>query len=181
MKVVGESASAAGGLRQAGRLRPDVIIVDLPYSEVDITADDVAEIIDLHGSAVLILDTTATRERFEGAAEEVECISRHARPAEIEAAVVRLAQRTRHGTVMSTSSARSARFSKGIRVTDRELDVLSLVAAGLSNRELAAKLHITEVTVKFHMTNLFRKFGAVRRTELVYLATKAGLLWGASA
>ncbi|MFC5209217.1 response regulator transcription factor [Pseudonocardia sulfidoxydans] len=55
------------------------------------------------------------------------------------------------------------------------------MAAGLSNRELAAKLHITEVTVKFHMTNLFRKFGAVRRTELVYLATKAGLLWGASA
>ena len=55
-------------------------------------------------------------------------------------------------------------------LTDREQDVLRLVAAGARNREIAAKLSISPNTVKFHVSNLLRKLGARSRAELASLA-----------
>ena len=62
------------------------------------------------------------------------------------------------------------------RLTDRELDVLRLLARGLSNRAIGAELFISETTVKFHVGNLMRKLMVSRRAEAVYTATKLGLL-----
>ncbi|MBM7517057.1 LuxR C-terminal-related transcriptional regulator [Nocardioides nitrophenolicus] len=56
------------------------------------------------------------------------------------------------------------------QLTDREQDVLRLVAAGARNREIAAKLSISPNTVKFHVSNLLRKLGARSRAELASLA-----------
>ena len=64
----------------------------------------------------------------------------------------------------------------GEHVTDRELEVLKLVSRGLSNKQIAASIFVTESTVKFHLQNLSRKLGAHRRAELVHKATSAGLL-----
>ena len=61
-------------------------------------------------------------------------------------------------------------------LTDRELDVLRLLARGLSNRAIGAELFISETTVKFHVGNLMRKLMVSRRAEAVYAATKLGLL-----
>jgi DNA-binding NarL/FixJ family response regulator len=60
-------------------------------------------------------------------------------------------------------------------LTDRELNVLRLVANGLSNRRIGAQLHLSETTVKFHVRNIMRKFDATSRAEAVYQATKNGL------
>ena len=62
------------------------------------------------------------------------------------------------------------------RLTDRELEVLRLLARGLSNRAIGAELFISETTVKFHVGNLMRKLMVSRRAEAVYAATKLGLL-----
>ncbi len=62
------------------------------------------------------------------------------------------------------------------RLTERELDVLRLLARGLSNRAIGAELFISETTVKFHVGNLMRKLVVGRRAEAVYAATKLGLL-----
>ena len=62
------------------------------------------------------------------------------------------------------------------RLTERELDVLRLLARGLSNRAIGAELFISETTVKFHVGNLMRKLMVSRRAEAVYAATKLGLL-----
>ena len=62
------------------------------------------------------------------------------------------------------------------RLTERELDVLRLLARGLSNRAIGAQLYISETTVKFHVGNLMRKLMVSRRAEAVYAATKLGLL-----
>jgi DNA-binding NarL/FixJ family response regulator len=61
-------------------------------------------------------------------------------------------------------------------LTARELAVLRLVAAGLSNHQIAESLRITERTVKFHVTSIFNKLGADNRAQAVALAGRRGLL-----
>jgi DNA-binding CsgD family transcriptional regulator len=61
-------------------------------------------------------------------------------------------------------------------VTPRELEILQLIADGLSNREIAEKLFVSENTVKTHSSRLFDKLGARRRTQAVQLGKEAGLI-----
>jgi len=61
-------------------------------------------------------------------------------------------------------------------ITPREMEILELMAAGLSNREIAEKLFVSENTVKTHSSRLFDKLQAKRRTQAVQLAKDAGLL-----
>ena len=61
-------------------------------------------------------------------------------------------------------------------MTPRELEILRLIAEGLSNREIAERLFVSENTVKTHSANLFSKLNARRRTQAVQIAKKAGVL-----
>ncbi|MEO8505623.1 MAG: response regulator transcription factor [Acidobacteriota bacterium] len=61
-------------------------------------------------------------------------------------------------------------------ITPRELEILGLIAAGLSNREIAGRLFVSENTVKTHSSRLFDKLGARRRTQAVQLGKTAGLI-----
>jgi DNA-binding NarL/FixJ family response regulator len=61
-------------------------------------------------------------------------------------------------------------------LTPRELDVLSLLAEGLTNKAIAQRLRISEYTVKFHVNTIFRKLGAQSRTEAVVRAARLGLI-----
>jgi two-component system, NarL family, response regulator LiaR len=61
-------------------------------------------------------------------------------------------------------------------ITRRELDVLELIAQGMSNREIAAKLYVSENTIKTHSSRVFDKLGAKRRTQAVQLGKELGLL-----
>jgi DNA-binding CsgD family transcriptional regulator len=61
-------------------------------------------------------------------------------------------------------------------LTPRELDILEAVAAGLSNKEIAERLFVSENTVKTHAARLFSKLSAKRRTQAVQLAKEAGLI-----
>jgi DNA-binding NarL/FixJ family response regulator len=64
----------------------------------------------------------------------------------------------------------------GEALTPRELEVLQLVAQGLPNKTIAAKLHVSEHTAKFHVSSIMLKLGAASRTEAVTLAARRGLL-----
>jgi DNA-binding CsgD family transcriptional regulator len=61
-------------------------------------------------------------------------------------------------------------------ITRRELEILELVAQGMSNREIAGKLYVSENTVKTHCSRAFDKLGAKRRTQAVQLGKEFGLL-----
>ena len=61
-------------------------------------------------------------------------------------------------------------------LTTRELEVLRLLARGLSNRVIGEQLFISDTTAKFHVGNILRKLGVSRRAEAVYEASKLGLL-----
>jgi DNA-binding NarL/FixJ family response regulator len=65
---------------------------------------------------------------------------------------------------------------KKLGITPREVEILGLIAAGLSNREIAARLFVSENTVKTHSSRLFEKLGAKRRTQAVQLGKAAGLI-----
>jgi len=60
--------------------------------------------------------------------------------------------------------------------TPREMEILQLIAAGLSNREIAERLNVSENTVKTHAARLFAKLNARRRTQVVQIAKEAGLI-----
>jgi NarL family two-component system response regulator LiaR len=68
-----------------------------------------------------------------------------------------------------------AQVSK-LGITPRELEILGLIAAGLSNREIAARLFVSENTVKTHSSRVFDKLGAKRRTQAVQLGKEFGLI-----
>jgi NarL family two-component system response regulator LiaR len=61
-------------------------------------------------------------------------------------------------------------------ITPRELEILGLIAEGLSNREIAARLFVSENTVKTHSSRVFDKLGAKRRTQAVQLGKEFGLI-----
>ena len=61
-------------------------------------------------------------------------------------------------------------------ITPRELEILSLVAEGLSNREIAERLYVSENTVKTHCSRAFEKLGARRRTQAVQMGKELGIL-----
>ena len=63
-----------------------------------------------------------------------------------------------------------------LQITPRELEILGLVAEGLSNREIAARVFVSENTVKTHVSRLFDKLGARRRTEAVQIAKASRLI-----
>src|SRR5215468_9327676 len=68
------------------------------------------------------------------------------------------------------------RKREALGITPRELEILELIARGMSNREIAGKLFVSENTVKTHSSRVFDKLGAKRRTQAVQLGKEFGLL-----
>ena len=66
--------------------------------------------------------------------------------------------------------------ARQLGITPRELEILAQIAAGLSTREIAEKLFVSENTVKTHSSRLFDKLNAKRRTQAVQIAKDAGLI-----
>jgi two-component system, NarL family, response regulator LiaR len=76
----------------------------------------------------------------------------------------------------ATPFTRDVQRQEQLGITSRELDILEAIAAGLSNREIAERLFVSENTVKTHAGRLFDKLSARRRTQAVQLAKEAGLI-----
>jgi DNA-binding NarL/FixJ family response regulator len=77
-------------------------------------------------------------------------------------------------SMMQTSNAANGKRAFGL--TPREREVLTMVAAGYANKEIARKCDVSEETIKHHLTRMFDKVGASNRLELAMLATEHGLL-----
>lgn len=77
---------------------------------------------------------------------------------------------------MVQSFSPNQRKQEELGLTARELQILELIASGLSNREIADKLFVSENTVKTHSSRVFEKLGARRRTQAVQLGKELGLI-----
>ena len=187
-EVVGEAADGAEALRLCPAVRPDVVLMDLRMPNLGGVAAT-RQLRAAHPDVrVLVLTTFDDDEDiFEGLrAGALGYLLKDAGSAKLFEAV-RAAARGEsflQPSVAAKVVAEFARLSEGSPrgealvdpLSDRELEVLRLVAQGASNKEVAAALHIAEGTVKNHLTNVFSKLGVRDRTQAALKARSLGLI-----
>jgi DNA-binding NarL/FixJ family response regulator len=179
IEVVAEAANGADAVRRARALAPDVILMDLRMPELDGVAAITALTAEGVSSRVLVLTT------YDSDADVLPAIEAGATGYLLKDAprgellrAVRAAARGQ--SVLSPSVA--SRLMTQIRtpaegsLSDRELEVLTLVARGASNRDAAQALLISEATVKTHLLHIYAKLSVSDRAAAVAEAFNRGLL-----
>ncbi|MFE2992610.1 MadR family response regulator transcription factor [Streptomyces sp. NPDC059262] len=183
LEVVGEASTAAEAAAVVERTSPSIVLLDLKLS----TAADTeglelcARLTRSHpGLAVLVLTT------FLDDSLVVDAIQHGARGYVVKDVDTTELLRSIRAVARNESafdSHAAAAMVRSMRVqpekptfTERELKVLQLLARGLSNRVIGAELYISETTVKFHVRNIMRKMDASSRAEVVYGASKLGVI-----
>ncbi len=203
IEVVGAATDGDDALRQATRHHPDVVLMDLRMPRRDGVQATRQILEQLPGTAVIVLTTYADDESVFAALEagargyltkdataaEIQHAIRtvHAGEALLEPSVQRRLLERALGAAppAAAGSPSGPRLEQGSRddpsaaaldgLTPRELDVLRQIAAGLSNREIADRLSISEATVKTHVNNIFSKAGLRDRAQAVVYAMRHGL------
>lgn len=184
ISVVSEAGGRAEALRSLDRVQPDVIVLDLKLS-----ADHDAEGLELCSeiiarrpeSRVVILSTFLDQNLLN------QSLRRGAKAYVIKEVdvvelvrIIRAVSRGESGfDSRSAELMRSlvAQGAEGLQpdLTEREREVVGLLAHGLTNREIGNRMFVSESTAKFHVHNVMRKLGVRRRAEVAYAAGKHGL------
>jgi DNA-binding NarL/FixJ family response regulator len=174
--VVGEAANGREALERARELRPDVVLMDLSMPEMD----GFAATKSIAGTTrVLVLTTFASEADAVRAldAGAMGYLLKDAPPDEIVAALRDVAAgKPAFAPAVANVVLRRLRSAPAETLTARELEILTRVADGLSNKEVAKALRISEATVKTHLIHVFEKLGVDDRTAAVTLAIKRGIL-----
>ena len=188
--VVGEPASGDEAVRVVGELALDVVVMDInmpvldgvratreivatsPLTRVVVltVSDEDADVTDaiLAGACGYLLKDASIDELIAGihaAAVGESLVSPH-----IDAKVLQQLRASRAGTDADAAETIRAELS------DREIEVLKLVASGLENTAIAAQLHISPKTVKNHLSNIFMKLQLANRIQAAVFAVRSGLV-----
>lgn len=188
MEVVGQAGTGAQAVELARTQRADLVVMDIRMPELDgieatrlIAADE-----DLAGVKVLVLTTYDTDEHIIEAlrAGASGFLVKDTRPAELLAAIRTVAA----GESLLSPGPTSRLISRVLSaprtpetggpegLTDRERQVLALVARGLNNTEIAETLGLSPLTAKTHVSRTMGKLGARDRAQLVIVAYESGLV-----
>lgn len=167
IEVIGEAMNGSQVLPMTGRTNPDVVLLD-----VHMPAMDGLQCLDLlrkrHPEVTVVMlsghddSETVTAALERGATSFV---SKHVDPRDLASAIRLAAQGALYRAVAPANGVRGTTSESPL--TPSEQRVLELLARGLSNKEIAAELWLTQQTVKFHLTNIYRRLGVANRTEAV--------------
>jgi DNA-binding NarL/FixJ family response regulator len=188
LEVVGEAIDGAEALAMTADLKPDVIVLDLGLPNID--GLEVARRLRLEEHVPKILVLTGrddSKDLFESMRVQVEG---YLDKSDAFDNIGELIEEVAGGRQLITSAQqqiaishlgdliRSARQSSKINavVTDRELEVIKLIAEALTTHQMATRLGLSERTVESHISKLYKKLDAKNRVEAISKATKLGLL-----
>jgi len=193
LEVVGQAADGREAVEIAARLRPEVVVMDVRMPVMDgieatrqITARQGPDV-----PRVLILTTFDLDEYvFEALRAGASGFALKSRPLEELLTAIRTVAAGEALLAPSVTRRLIAHFADRApappraapslaELTEREREVLALVARGLSNAELAATLHVSLPTAKTHVSRILTKLGARDRTQLVILAYESGIVTAA--
>jgi len=182
LEIVGEAADGRQAIELAHALHPDVVLMDLVMPGMDGISATAALRHELPDVEVIALTSMLEDSTVVGAirAGAAGYILKDAEAAELIQAIKAAAA----GQVQLSPKA-AARLMQEVRtpehpetLTDRETEVLNLLALGYANKEIAARLHIGEKTVKTHVSNILSKLGVTSRTQAALYAVRIGLVEG---
>lgn len=186
-EIVGEAANGQEAVQLAARLHPTVVLMDLHMPVLDGVAATRQLCKTQPGCKVIVLTTFDDDEYvFEGLRAGAIGYLLKDTPSEKLIEAIRAAQRGEsflQPSIAAKVVAEFARLSKPVAsqpliepLSERELDVLRLLATGASNKEIAAQLFIAEGTVKNHITNILGKLGVSDRVQAALKARDLGLI-----
>jgi NarL family two-component system response regulator LiaR len=185
LKVIGEAASGEEGVKLATQFVPDVVLMDLVMPGMDgVEATRQLKRISPRSQVVVLTSYHEDEYIFPAIrAGALSYVLKDISPRDL-ADVVRMAA---NGEVVLNSrvAARVIQELQGLRpdqvnpfteLSERELEVLRLIAAGLSNAEMAEKLVLSEKTIKGHVSNILSKLHLVDRTQAAIYAWREGIV-----
>lgn len=177
--VVGEASTGAEAVSLARQLLPDVVLMDLRMPEMD-GVEAVASInAETPSVKVLVLTTYDSDEDILRAVEAgaTGYLLKDAPREELFQAIIAAAKgETQLAPTVAARLIARVRKPAHEPLTSREIDVLGLVAQGSSNKEIAARLYVSEATVKSHLIHIFGKLGVADRTAAVTSALERGII-----
>lgn len=180
LEVIGEAADGLEAIEQAHRLQPDVVLMDLLMPRMDGIAATAVIRRELPDTEVIALTSVLEDEKVIGAirAGAIGYLLKDTQADELCRAIKAAAA----GQVQLSPQA-AARLMREVRapespepLTDRETEVLRLLAQGMSNKEIAQTLTIGEKTVKTHVSNILSKLNVPSRTQAALYAVRIGLV-----
>lgn len=179
VRVIGEAATGEEAVALAAHLRPDVVLCDLRLGEGIDGIRATSEIRALEDPPAVLILTTFDRDAEILGAIEAGAAGYLLKDVDPESIVDGIRRAANGDVVLAPDLA--SRVLRGIRsplpkLTDREIEVLGLVAQGSANKEIARALFVTEATVKTHLVHIFTKLGVESRARAIHVAQERGLI-----
>lgn len=176
LQVVAEAGNGEEAIEAYARLRPDIVLMDLQMPVMDGLTATRAILADDPNARIIVLTT------YDGDEDIHRALTAGARGYLLKdmmrtdlLAVIRAVHRGQRG-IPAPVAARLAEHAPRIGLTPRELEVLRLVANGLSNAQVGERIGRTEGTVKVHLKNILQKLDVRDRTEAVTAALRRGFI-----
>jgi NarL family two-component system response regulator LiaR len=180
IEVAGEASNGLEAIRQARQLRPDVVLMDLIMPVMDGIASTRSIRLEMPEVEVIAL-TSVLEDASVVDAVKAGAIGYLLKDTQADE-LCRAIKAAAAGQVQLSPQA-AARLMREVRspesavsLTNRETDVLRLLAMGKANKEIAVELHLGETTVKTHVSNILMKLGVSSRTQAALYAIRIGLV-----
>lgn len=176
MLMVAQAANAQDAVQQFRKHRPDVTLMDLRLPDQNGIETMMAIRAEFHDARVIMLTT------FEGDVDIKRALEAGARGYVLKSMppkeLVEVIRQVHAGKkrIPPQLAAQLAEHMSDEALTDREVEVLSQIAGGNRNRDIAERLFITEETVKVHIKHIMEKLGASDRTQAVAIGVRRGII-----